>query len=269
MTKIKVVICSFYLSPEEIIKKMASIGRRIDVVFEGIIVNNKSKKVQAHQIKNWDIISGSNNNLDFSAYIEGITNLKKDPNDNSILFMNDSTFTKHHAETNIRLLINNFHFMNEVNRPAICGKLDQYKTICFSNPWSKISFYVSSYCFLLNKEAITILLQLDNFAQKDNVYELINMRNQSFSCALPINFKEFLLANTFYRKSTFSWNKNNSSDEELQNKKLRCIYFEHRLSGEIANKGILITSNIKRLDNIKLFIFELKPIMTLMRLFKF
>ena len=62
---LNIIICSYNVQPEVLISKVEKIAFKNKLSIRGVVVCNK-KQSKIYNIKNWDIINGSNSILDFS-----------------------------------------------------------------------------------------------------------------------------------------------------------------------------------------------------------
>ncbi len=245
MKSVAVVVCSYVINPLLLVKKVKDIAAKNSFVIEGVVVDNKGFAVS--NIKGFDVILGSNDALDFSAYFEGAQYLIKRNGKipEVILFINDSTFTSHYGGVNISLAFQNLALLTSIRLPSMLGKCDTYETICHKSPWSGIGKYISSYCFALNTAGVDVLLKLDNFSEIDGAGKKNQVDDEEWGLGLNSQFKEFVLSLIKHKNSPYLWHgfRVESSNPTLSTKKARCIYFEHRLSGEIGKIGCLIPIN--------------------------
>lgn len=188
---------------------------------------------------NWDYIAGSNCDHDFSAYVEGLEHCVLAAGEPDVmLFLNDSLMTLHAPRVNAKAVVGYADLLARLAVPAICGKADRYAMLCHRNPWSGLPLYVSSYCFLLNNLAYSILRALPDFADADGLNRDRLIHDNAWG-GLQANFREFIRAYVHYGHSSFVWPglQRYAIDDRLVSIKARCIYLEHRLSGEIARDG--------------------------------
>jgi hypothetical protein len=252
---LNIIICSYNVQPEVLISKVEKIAFKNKLSIRGVVVCNK-KQSKIYNIKNWDIINGSNSILDFSAYYEGISFLLKDNYFfHNTLFLNDSLFLKHDYYFSLNQILK-FNFLaNEIKLPCLVGFRSFYSSICLENPWSKSPSFIPTYLFLLNTNAINVFLSLQQYAIKDEIF-IENFFNSNKK--LNPQFIELIKAHLIYKNSPLKWAGGDyySVDNLTVNKKARCVYFEHRLSGEISKNGALLFVNAARLVQIKFLIRE-------------
>lgn len=258
-TFLRVVACTYTVAAADMRDRLNQLASNCGVSFRGVIVSNREEPLPP-ETTDWEFIAGSNCDHDFSAYVEGLEQLvaKNIDHSESILFLNDSLFTHHLAYLNMREVIKYRQLISKLQVPAICGKADQYLTLCHQNPWSGLRLYISSYCFLLNGLATDILLELPKHADTDGLERHLAITDQRWGEHLPSNFREFIRAFMLYSHSSFSWPglRRYSANDKLISIKARCIYFEHRLSGEIGKHGCLIPTNVQTLSKYSLYISE-------------
>jgi hypothetical protein len=247
MTKyIDVVGCCFTLTPAQFKDRLIKLAKDLDVEMRGVIVSNNTH-LEPLNDSNWSLVKGSNKDLDWSAYIEGVNVFRSasDTFSSCILFLNDSLFTSHNAKANLRPILNLLPLAESIDLPCMVGKADRYFTICHSNPWGGQNFYISTYCFILNSEAITIINRLPSLADEDGLGHTIDIASPNWGGGLRPAFREFLRANMAYINSPYAWHSllRYSNNKSLLRSKARCIYFEHRLSGELVKNGCVMPIN--------------------------
>jgi hypothetical protein len=242
---IAVVACSFRLSPEDLVGRIRQLFAGRGVRLHGFVVS--SKATQERELgQGWTLLPTDNLDFDFSAYFTGVEAvLERQPDVTAVLFLNDTLFTNHAAAPNFRALWRHVGLLQELELPAIVGKADLYATVCLRNPWSGLDRYVTTYCFLLNRQALSLMLKLPFWAQEDGVTHDCRVDAPAWGARLPGAFREFLKANLVYAHSSYLWyrlREGSFSPAQLVSK-ARCIYFEHRLSGAIADAGCLLPTN--------------------------
>lgn len=261
--RLTLVVCSYTIAPAELLLKLDKLSRRLAAPMGGVIVCNGSVDSIAyshrHAIENWSLIKGSNRVHDFSAYAEGLKYLQDaDECGDAVIFINDSLFQTHHAGQNMRALLRQVETLKSIGAPALSGKCDRYFTICHQNPWSGMGIYVSTYCFALNRAALTILHSLDEYATKDLGCTAVSVLDDTWGQGLAVNFRELLRCFLKYGSKDFSWKKKAEYmiDETLILSKARCIYSEHRLSGEIGRVGCILPTNHRKSEQIRFWVYE-------------
>jgi len=257
--QVAVVACCFSMDPIVFKDRLVRLGERLDVTMHGVVVANGSH-VAILNDPDWTLIHGTNDDLDFSGYAQGAEHWLKNKQNmpNVILFVNDSLFTSHSAIANLRATLRLILLLGDIRLPAIVGKADRYTTIVHQNPWSSLGIYVSTYCFALNARAIGRLLQLSNWANEDGLGHEVDISDSNWGHGLSLQFREFLRANIYYQGSPYAWHSLDRNIENIQllRKKARCIYFEHRLSGEIAKDGCVLPTNAGPRAGFRLFLAE-------------
>lgn len=254
LLRLPVVACCFLLSSQEVVSAIKRMGVKLGVSFFGVIVDNLPRALPADDDQ-WVFIHGSNRDHDFSAYSEGLCKFLEKEKSDVILFFNDTLFTLRGAYANLREIVPYVTLINQLKVPSICGRVDRYDILCHSNIWSNLQIYVSSYCFLLNQKAFFTLLSLSDYAHADGVTSDIPVDDVSWGGGLPGNFREFIRAFVQYGHHKFMWpgRKRYLLDVHTLSIKARCIYFEHRLSGEISRDGCLIGTNLRTLPRWRIF----------------
>lgn len=262
MKILKFVVCSFAVEPSDLILKISKFEKKYKFKAEGIIVSNNqvTKDISNSQ---WMIINGSNDYLDFSAYFEGVSAYLEDNKDcNDLIFLNDTFFNKHNFNYEFKLLFQNYSLLSDITDPVIIGKGSKYYSICHRNPWSELNIFIPSYFFALNKNAIKIIQSLEGLLKNDNY--LGDIKSELFKQSLNPAFYNLLVSSIESNTSPYSWSleKGNISDEILRKKAL-CIYFEHRLSGEIGKLGCILPTNAGNKGYLK---FAIREIFNLIKL---
>jgi hypothetical protein len=254
--KFTVIACCYNLTPQEFCARLDRVASSLGVHFAGVVVVNRPGAV-LQSLGAWNIVQGSNQTHDFSAYVEGLqhVNIGEVP---ALLFVNDSVFEWHHGFENVRAVIEHMPLVEQIQVAAIAGRTDRYATVCHQNPWSGLAVYVSSYCFALNGPALPVLQGLQAQAQEDGLQAHLSIDSAQWGAGLPPNFREFIRAFTCYGHASFTWsglNRYHIGDELLATK-ARCIYMEHRLSGEIGRDGCIIPVNARKWDRMRLYVAE-------------
>ena len=254
-----VVACSYVLEPSILLSRLQALSSKCGVSMCGVVVANRFKEDE-HRIKSdWAVIRGSNRVHDFSAYAEGLDYLRSvGKHTDNVLFLNDTLFEKHHPVANLRALLRQFHLLSQVQAPAIVGKSDVYRTACHLNPWSGLNLYISTYCFGLNHAACSILNGIDTFATKDLGPIDGEISSKTWGLGLTAGFREFIRCFLIYEQPDFRWEGRDlhAGDKRLLSVKARCIYSEHRLSGEIGRVGCIFPTNLRRFDRIRMEFYE-------------
>lgn len=256
---LSVVACSYALPPERLCALLAGIGSRLNMPMTGVVVCNGPHALPA-AIAGWSFIKGSNDDLDFSAYREGLAWLSQagthDPG--AVLFANDSLFTKHNARRIMRDLLAQRGLLAAIDGPAIAGKTDPYDNICYASPWSGLPIYVSSFCFLLNGAALPMLAALGPQADADLGPVQLDVADPSWGAALAKGFRAYLQAHLLHLGNSVSWYqlRHQAANRPLISRKARCVYCEHRLSGEIGRRGVIIALYPRLRMKTRFFVFE-------------
>lgn len=261
MTSIQCVVCCYALEPREIRVRLQSLALRLGLSIRGVIVCNRPQQARESDA-NWEVIGGTNRTHDFSAYAEGLAHLMTLNGDLSgVVFINDSLFTSHHPRANLGALQRQLHVLQKIQGPAIAGKVDRYRTFCHANPWSDLNIFVSSYCFGLNRAALPTLLELENFANQDlgDLETLLPIHSPEWGGGLTTTFREFIRGFLTYGHPDYHWPGINKYqlDARLLAIKARCIYMEHRLSGEVGRHGCILPTNLTRMDRIRMYVGEM------------
>jgi hypothetical protein len=259
LKQLTTVVCSYTLSPTRIASILRDVGDRLHVRFHGVIVVNGNHGL-VNVDTDWTLIKGSNTELDFSAYQEGIEwlacNLKCLPE--VMLVINDSAFLKHHALDIIRNLLQYLQPVAECDVPAIAGKADKYDNICYQSPWSGLPIYLSTFCFLLNRSALpaigNVLLKVD----ADLGNKLLDLDEPAWGIGLEKTFRTYLRCHLTYLHTSNTWYQlaEKRKNRRLISMKARAVYYEHRLSGDIGNNGVIINIYPTWRKQLRFFFYE-------------
>jgi hypothetical protein len=240
MKRIATIVCCYRQSPRTIAESLARIGQRIGTSFDGIIVDNAARSATA-TIDGWQVLAGSNELMDFSGYCEGLAALES--HQGAVLVLNDTLFTDHNAGFMLERLLRYHEFVAGCGVPAIVGKVDRYNSVCFVNPWSGINAYVSSFAFLLSDPALEILPKL--YATVSDIMgdALLPVDDPSWASMLDPRFRAYLRLHLLTDFDPLSWYrlKSGAVTADMLARKARCVYLEHRFSGEIAREGIIVS----------------------------
>lgn len=255
-----VVACAYIYPARTLRDRLEALARKMNVRFQGVIVDNRGVDLPPDEA-GWTYVAGSNQDHDFSAYSEGLNRCLEGRGDAApdiVLFINDSLFALHSAHVHARETMAYVELLRQLKVPALCGKTDPYAAVCHRSPWSGLPFYVSSFCFLLNRPAFDVLRALSAWADEDGLDRDLAVTDSRWGAGLQPNFREFIRAFVAYGGSWFVWPglQRYAIGDRLISVKARCIYLEHRLSGEIARNGCLIPINEKKLPRLRLYIAE-------------
>ena len=222
---ITVVACCYRIPATELVRRVRELVGTEPVAITGFVVSSLHK-VKSDLGNGWTALPSDNIDFDFSAYFTGAYAASKlNSTDQVVLFINDTLFTDHAATANFRAAWRQRGLIRQIGLPAIAGKADKYTTICMRSPWSSLGVYVTSFCFVLNGPALKLMLRLREFAEDDNVTHEYDVDSAAWGSRLPGQFRS-----------------GDYSASQLRSK-ARAIYFEHRLSGEIAANGCLLPTN--------------------------
>jgi hypothetical protein len=210
------------------------------------IVDNLDQRRTALADDRFAVVAGSNADLDFSGYQEGLKRLvetQPDAAGRPVLFVNDSLFTKHAGAAIAQRVLDLHRLLEQLRVPAIAGKRDPYRSIVSRNPWSGHPGYVSTFCFLLNARALPMLETLPLDAARDGLDPSLPIDDDAWATGLPALMREFIRAHLTYVGSPFSWPRSAPAERGLIARKARCVYFEHRLSGALGVDGAVVPIN--------------------------
>lgn len=236
------VVCSYAMSPAEIAATLADYSRRLGVHFHGAIIANGRHDLTGVG-PDWVAKKGSNSELDFSAYQEGIETLglTRESSSGVVLFINDSAFQKHHAFYIVRSLMPYLDPVADCVVPAMAGKADLYDNICYRSPWSGLPVYLSTFCFLLNRPALPVIASVLEYVEADLGEKTIDLDDPAWGHGLETAFRIYLRCHLTYYGMSNTWYQlfEKRDNRRLISQKARAVYYEHRLSGEIGAKGVL------------------------------
>lgn len=242
---IVIVACCYRLPATEVKRRVQRLLADEQLKIAGFVVSSLHER-EVDLGDGWTALPSDNLDFDFSAYLTGArTVVERGYASQTVLFINDTLFTDHAAYANFRAAWRQRGLIGEIEIPAIAGKADAYTTMCLRNPWSGLGLYITSFCFLLNAHALTLMLRLREFAEEDGVTHEVDVNTANWGAPLPGAFRQFIKAALVYPSSPYLWYRLRSgsySPAQLRSK-ARCIYFEHRLSGAIAAAGCLLPSN--------------------------
>lgn len=241
---IVIVACSFRLSPEDMLNRIRSlIGSRSGVIGYVVCTGASSER---ELLPGWTLLPTDNRDFDFSAYLTGAERVRSaHPTSRAVIFLNDTLFTNHAAAANFTALWRQVGLVQSLELPAIAGKADLYTTVCLRNPWSGLDRYVTTFCFMLNQQALGFMLQLRAMAERDGVTLDRHVDDSRWGEHLAPAFRQFLKANLVYARSPYLWYRLREATftPEQLSSKARTIYFEHRLSGSISEAGCMVPTN--------------------------
>jgi len=239
--KIKIIACSFEIPPKELSYWLDVFLKAHSIDYFGVVVCNGSHCL-ASDTPIWKYRKGTNINLDFSAYCEGIEALGLNDCD-LCLFLNDTLITKHAGYSHLSVLLRHIEIVSSRDYPVMAGKTDEYNSICYYNPWSKLPVYVSSFCFLVNQSCINYVVVVNKITEgRSDGYDCLNS-NIPESTIDKNNFSLYLDAHLKFIGTGLSWYqlKKHKKNEELIRKKSKCVFMEHRLSGFVGASGSIIS----------------------------
>ncbi|MBV5330563.1 MAG: hypothetical protein JZU65_23525 [Chlorobium sp.] len=244
---VTIVGCCYHLTPNEFARWLVNQAAKIGLQLQGVIISNNALHPLNIYYSSIRVQTGSNEYLDFSGYFEGLQSLQSETPEirDVILFVNDSLITKHSGALILRKTLAHIALCREMRCAAIVGKADNYTSICLKNPWSGTQMYISSFCFMLNHQGQSLLNQMLEFAHKDNILDMHRVHDDDWGANIDSRFCELVRAHLIYGNSPYSWRKDYAVhfDEDILQKKSRCCYFEHRLTGAISAEGALIPIN--------------------------
>ncbi|TBM12053.1 sugar polymerase [Hafnia paralvei] len=243
--KLHIIACIYDIQPSFLMLKLNTYLRGYE--FDVIIVNNNPHSQHIHdssgRVHN---LCGSNKYYEFSAYQEGIEYLydKTDYINENVLILNDTLFTKHNPKAILSGILKYFQTVERLKIPAIAGRYDSYNNICYRNPWSGMSGYISSFCMLANSSALnlirgSVLVISDIFPAGRDI-----TKSDNWDSTVDGTFREFIISHLIDAQTPTSWyqSKSNLNNTDRLRIKGICVYLEHYISGKIgASDGVLIS----------------------------
>jgi hypothetical protein len=253
------VVCSYSISPADIAKLLADYGRCLGVHFHGSIIANGRHDLTGVGA-DWTVRKGSNAELDFSAYQEGLEALgqTRDSIPGVVLFINDTAFQKHHGLEIVRSLMHYLDPVADCVVPAMAGKADAYDNICYRSPWSGLPVYLSTFCFLLNRPALPAIAGVLSYVDADLGDKTIDLDDPTWGLGLETAFREYLRSHLTYSGISNSWYQLTQKryNRRLISQKARAVYYEHRLSGDIGSNGVLFNIYPTLRSKLQFFLHE-------------
>jgi hypothetical protein len=240
-----VAVC-YHVAPARFVERLQAMAASAGLRLRGLVVDNRPDAASAPASGDLEIVGGTNRHLDFSGYFEGLERLQAgaaDPAGDNVLFLNDSLLTAHAGSTILRRVLALDGLLRQLQVPAGAGKLDPYRSICLRNPWSGHASYLSTFCFLLNHPAQSILRRLVVDAEAAGVLSEVAVDDPAWGAGLDPLMREYIRAHLTYTHSPYRWRPASTAEPELIRKKARCVYFEHRLSGCLGLEGALVPIN--------------------------
>lgn len=242
---ITIVACCYRIPAAEVVRRVRELVGNDPAIVTGYVVSSLHER-ESDLGNGWTALPSDNLDFDFSAYFTGAhAAFRSGTSSQVVMFLNDTLFTDHAAAANFRAAWRQRGLIRDIELPAMAGKADEYTTICLRNPWSGLGIYVTSFCFVLNGAALQLMLRLRDLAEEDGVTHKHDVNSASWGVRLPGAFRQFLKAALVYPGSPYLWYRLRSgsySTVQLRSK-ARSIYFEHRLSGAIAENGCLLPTN--------------------------
>lgn len=239
---LKTIICTYEVAPQKAIELLAKIGEASGTQFSGIVIDNGNHD-SPEEIGSWQVHKGSNTMMDFSAYAEGAALLAdRLESMDAVLILNDTAFTRHNAKFHLTRLVRYRELAARTASPCIVGKTDDYTNVCYSNPWSGLNAYVSSFAFLLNTGGLRKLGDVYFSMPEVMGSDAIEMSSPDWAPGLDRRFREFLRVHLVHVDSPTAWYqaKKYAGKSSILQKKARCVYLEHKLSGEIGRNGVVV-----------------------------
>ena len=176
---LNIVAVCYQLQPAEFAAKLQSLASRSGFLLRGTVTCNNAMHAGTAAPCELTVVQGSNSLLDFSGFFEGLERLlAQDPEteEGNVLFVNDSLFTKHAAGCILGYVLDLDPMLRRLAVAAIAGKMDTYQSVCLRNPWSGLPGFITTFCFLLNSQALSALRHLKSDAVADGVLTDIDVQ---------------------------------------------------------------------------------------------
>lgn len=230
-----IIVACYYLDPSEIKRKL-DFAKKLGCCEIIVVVNNPK---YFNQINFQNVVQGSNDILDFSAYREGLAHVKKIDIDCNkiILFINDSLLVKHPYKYIINKIASDFEYKSAKQAMAysFSGKYNFYFD---KNPWENTQLHLCGAAFALNLHGLKIFETLYDCVRA----ETINVKShEQLESLYGKNFYNFI--NVILIENNRVWKPINytaiSNVDYL--KKSLAFYFEHKLTANLIknNAGII------------------------------
>lgn len=254
---IYIIACSYSMHPVELVKKIERYFNLDRYFLQGYVASTRDHG-NVFLKDGWEHAYVNNDDYDFSAYFSGARWAEDKRGNGIFIFINDTLFTNHSPRVNIRGVLGLAPIIGSVDIPVISGKCDKYWSICLSNPWGGVDRYVSTYCFAVNRLGIEKIKTLRKLAEDDGLCNNLPIEDESWGIGLSKTFRAFLRAHLYFEGSPYKWYRFHSGfySAEQVAVKARCVYYEHRLSGEIARDGGLMPINDGGLNKFKIHVAE-------------
>jgi len=255
---INVIICTYNLEPEYVSKKVhqyfISINKKINLI---LVSNNIIKQNKTSD--KYVLLIGSNSNLDISSYYEGLLYCKANKIDHFFTIVcNDNIFVKHEFSFSFKSIIKYQKLFSNFTIPSIVGYRSYYTSVCLVNPWSYSPNFLPTYFFALNNYGISYFIKLYDSTLAISASKMKN--DFIFTQKLvPFNLLNLIYAHLNFTDSPFSWHgkKKYSTDNNLIQKKMNCVFFEHYISGLFNTNGAIIYLNTSKKYILTQFIRDL------------
>ena len=254
---IYIIACSYNVHPAELVRKIERYFNSDEYFLQGYVASTRDHG-NVFLKDGWEHAYVDNDDYDFSAYFSGAKWAEDKKKNGVFIFLNDTLFRDHSPGVNLRGLLRLAPLIRSVDIPVISGKCDKYWSICLSNPWSGVDRYVSTYCFAVNGLGVEKIKTLRKLAEEDGLCNNLPIEDGSWGVGLLRAFRAFLRAHLHFEGSPYRWYRFNSGcyNAEQVAVKARCVYYEHRLSGEIARDGGLIPINDGNINKLKIHAVE-------------
>ena len=259
---INIIICAYNLEPKDISKKIHLYFKKVKKEINLIIVSNKHFS-QNYTSNEFTYLSGTNSNLDHSAYYEGLLFCKIN---NLIQFYtivcNDNIFSKHDFNFSLESILKYQNLAINFSVPTIVGYRSNYSSVCSINPWSRSPHFLPTYFFALNYFGIEYYMKL--YESTLAISSTISNNDYVFKQKLvPFNLLNLLFSHLQFIDSPISWHglRKYYTDDILVQKKMNCVFFEHYISGLFDTEGAIIYLNTSKkyiiLQLLRDFIYKL------------
>lgn len=250
---LRCVVCCYDVGPDVIVPVLDAVGADTGRQIYGVIVKNRIS-TRWRERSGWEMIQGSNALMDFSAFAEGGGHIVEHmERDEAVMFVNDSTFTKHNARSHLKELVKYAERLGQIDVPCIAGKVDNYADHCFLNPWSSLNAFVSTFAFMLNARGVRILLDVCERVDAVMGAPGLDVSDHGWGVGLSPQFREFLRTHLTMSDSPSAWYQAEKyrNDRAMLRTKSCCVYLEHRLSGEIGRRGVIVSLYPRQRDRVR------------------
>lgn len=219
---------------------------------EGVVIVNNAAGNDAAAIDAFfadstaEVIAGTNQNAEFSGWIEGLSYLREDKkidDSTSFILLNDTVFSHYplYLSSILRYLGSAPH-VHQHTTPAICGSLHKMSQRECNVLGLKLPSFVATAIFMVNAKAANLLV--DQCQRVFNEWQNVSIKQADSFSLLKQFYNEsgayyvggWLFSGGWYNSSSFD-----TFDKNLLRLKLTAIMCEHSISARVlAEQGELI-----------------------------